>query len=171
MKLEDLKTGMRIILRNKREFIVLKNVVTPYRRREDMYVDINGGWISSSSCGEDLTDKCGNKEWDIMEVYAQNNGEYLNGEVLGRHAIESMNKIWERNEEILDKEEKRYLKNVIRPFKNEIKTIVKKYFSLEREYIFIETSDSIMEFPLFEEGTMYRNMERNREYTLEELGL
>ena len=171
MKLEDLKTGMRIILRNKREFIVLKNVVTPYRRREDMYVDINGGWISSSSYREDLTDKYGNKKWDIMEVYAQNNGEYLNGEVLGRYVIESMDKIWERNEGILDKEEKRYLKNVIRPFKNEIKTIVKRYFCQKREYIFIKTTNSTMSFPVFEEGTMYENMERNREYTLEELGL
>lgn len=171
MKLEDLKTGMRIILRNKREFIVLKNVVTPYGKRGDMYIDINGGWMSNSNYKEDLTIKSGDKEWDMMELYAQNNGKYLDGEVLGRHAIERMNKIWERSEEVLDKEEKRYLKNVIRPFKNKIKTIKKKYFCREREYILIETSDSNMSFPVFEEGTIYKNMERNREYTLEELGL
>lgn len=171
MKLEDLKTGMRIILRNKSEFIVLKNVVTPYDERGDMYIDINGGWMSSSKYKEDLTAKSDDKEWDIMEVYVQNNGKYLDGEVLERHAIEHMNKIWERSEEVLDKEEKRYLKNVTRPFKNKIKTIKKKYFCREREYILIETSDSNMTFPLFKEGTMYKNMEQNRKYTLEELGL
>ena len=162
MKLEDLKTGMRIILRNKGEYIVLKDVTSPYGATEDMYVKANnGGWISSSNYRENLTEKDGDKEWDIMEVYAQNNGKYLDGQVLEKYTIEYMDKIWERNEAILDKEEKRYLKNVIRPFKKEIKTIEKRYFCKKREYIFIKTTNSTMSFPVFEERTMYKNMETN----------
>lgn len=98
MKLKDLKTGMRIILRNGQEYIVLNNVITPYERKEDMYILVDGGWMSSSSYNDDLTCKGDSKEYDIMKVYAQNNGNYLDGDVLQRNAIKNMDLIWERKE-------------------------------------------------------------------------
>ena len=100
MKLKDLKTGMRIILRNGQEYIVLKNVVTPYKYegKQDMYILVGGGWMSSSSYNNDLTSKNNNKEYDIIKVYAQNRGEYIDGRVLQENEIKNMNLIWERKE-------------------------------------------------------------------------
>ena len=37
-KLSDLKTGMRLVDRKNEEWIVLKNVKTPYGDVEDMYI-------------------------------------------------------------------------------------------------------------------------------------
>lgn len=86
--------------------------------------------------------------------------------------------VYEEKKEILDKAEKRYLKNVIRPFRNNIKYIVKHNFiineSLEKYYegINIVMKDTqIMEFPFFKVDTMYKNMKIDKEYSLEELGL
>ena len=98
MKLKDLKTGMRIILRNGQEYIVLNNVITPYKEKGDIYILVDGGWMSSSSYNDDLTCKGDYKEYDIMKVYVQNNGNYLDGDVLQRDAIKNMDLIWERGE-------------------------------------------------------------------------
>lgn len=78
--------------------------------------------------------------------------------------------VFER-EEILDETEKRYLANVIRPFRKRVKSIAKKYF-IGDEYIILFMKDSPnTRLPYFIEGTMYKEMEPDREYTLEELGL
>lgn len=72
--------------------------------------------------------------------------------------------------EILDDAEKRYLKGVIRPFRNEVKSIRK--LSAVSEWIVIEMkSHQETNLPKFKKGTMYQGMEGNRIYTLEELGL
>ena len=79
---------------------------------------------------------------------------------------------------ILDETERRYLKNVIKPFRDKVKCIVKRDYemSYENEYIFIVFNDDgcmqiKMCFPSFKKGTMYKGMELNKNYTLEELGL
>ena len=72
--------------------------------------------------------------------------------------------------EILDEEEKEYLSNVIKPFRDKVKFIVKKDF-YSKEYIAICLPDEDIGFPSFEKGTMYKGMEERRGYTLEELGL
>ena len=102
MKLKDLKTGMRIILRDGSEAVVLKDVITPHKSegKQDMYVYIDGGWMSSSRYNDDLTIKGENKEFDIVKVYAQNNGEYIDASVLDKNALKYMDKIWERKEKI-----------------------------------------------------------------------
>lgn len=97
MNIKDLKTGMRIITRNGDEYIVLKNVKTPYGRVEDMYVLKDGGWMSSSSYNEDLTIKGKtNSNYDIMEVYAQNQGKYIDGSVISTNNVKNMDLIWKR---------------------------------------------------------------------------
>lgn len=75
--------------------------------------------------------------------------------------------------QILDDAEKRYLKGVIRPFRNNVKHIVKTDV-FDEAYIdirFVNDDDAIMCFPLFKKDTMYKGMKPDRRYTLEELGL
>lgn len=75
--------------------------------------------------------------------------------------------------QILDDAEKRYLKCVIMPFRNEVKSIFKLLlFSEQSEQIAIQMqNDSGIFLPCFEKGTMYQGMEEDKRYTLEELGL
>lgn len=73
--------------------------------------------------------------------------------------------------EILDEEEKEYLSNVIKPFRDKVECIVKETSS-DNEYITIAIKDdSDLCFPSFKKGTKYKGMEEDKEYTLEELGL
>lgn len=71
---------------------------------------------------------------------------------------------------ILEKKEKEYLAAVIKPFREEVKTIEKASFE-EGEQLQISDGDTVMAFPCFEKSTMYKGMEAYKEYTLEELGL
>lgn len=81
---------------------------------------------------------------------------------------------------ILDEAERRYLKGVIRPFRDNVKYIEKceyHFSSGDFEQIFIRIENNLngghenIFFPTFIKGTMYKGMETNRKYTLEELGL
>lgn len=78
-------------------------------------------------------------------------------------------------EPILNDKEREYLAAVIRPFKKYVCTVCKKYVQscsgLSYEYIVVKLSTERWGFPKFVEGTMYRNMELDKEYSLEELGL
>ena len=79
----------------------------------------------------------------------------------------------EYKEPILTKQEKAYLSAVIKPFRNEVRSIAKfadVHCTEEYIYIYIEGSANAM-LPRFYEGTMYKGMELGRRYTLEELGL
>ena len=81
--------------------------------------------------------------------------------------------VYEREKEILDEAEKRYLRGVIRPFRNRVDTIERVSSSLtKKDYIQIRhKDDEPTNFPYYNKGTMYKGMEINRRYTLEELGL
>lgn len=75
--------------------------------------------------------------------------------------------------QILDDVEKRYLKGVIRPFRDKVVFIMKRSsYDTEKEYISIRyaTSDETYLLP-FKKGTMYRGMIADKNYTLEELWL
>ena len=76
---------------------------------------------------------------------------------------------------ILTNAEKRYLSNVIEPFRDRVNYIMKTENSLG-EYITIYSRlytgwrpDVLL--PEFEKGAMYKGMEINKRYNLEELGL
>lgn len=83
----------------------------------------------------------------------------------------------EEVKDILDSGEKEYLSNVIKPFKHKVKGIRKSEIcdnkdNQIKEYIEIHIeNDYPINLPNFKKNTMYRNMEPNKEYTLEELGL
>lgn len=72
--------------------------------------------------------------------------------------------------QILDDAEKRYLKGVIRPFRDKVLSIRK--VSAVSEQIVIQMKSYIeIRLPCFEKGTMYQGMEEGNKYTVEELGL
>ena len=81
--------------------------------------------------------------------------------------------MFERKEEVLDATEKRYLAGVIRPFKNRVEYINKQQSCVNKnqKFIGIILEKDTLILPYFTEGTMYKGMETDRNYTLEELGL
>lgn len=80
--------------------------------------------------------------------------------------------VFERKEEILDKTEKRYLASVIKPFRDKVKYIYKRQeWNTNKEFIHISLKEDKLDLPYFKKGTMYKGMETDRNYTLEELGL
>lgn len=71
---------------------------------------------------------------------------------------------------ILTEKEKAYLSAVIKPFREEVEYVYKIYSEIgKREYLEISLENGVVSFPYFEKGTMYKGMEANRKYTLEEL--
>lgn len=117
----------------------------------------NFGAISLTYFTEELKDVDGEEEYDIVKVERSVKYETL----------------FERKEEILDEVEKRYLTEVIRPFRKRIQFIQKKKEITEiNPYIRIvcEDNDNLV-FPYITDNSMYKGMEVNKKYTLKELGL
>ena len=83
-------------------------------------------------------------------------------------------------EKILDDDEKRYIKNIVRPFRDRITNIHKLRGDDKYEYLNIVYQDyydkdkigkGTMCLPNFKKDTMYKGMSLNKDYTLEELGI
>lgn len=79
----------------------------------------------------------------------------------------------EYKEPILDDVEKEYLSAVIKPFRNKVNHIVKRTSTQEEQYIRIVLCNlERINFPNFNTNTgMYKGMEADKLYSLEELGL
>lgn len=79
----------------------------------------------------------------------------------------------EYKEPILDDVEREYLSAVIKPFRKKVKNIVKRTSIPEEQYIRIVFGElDFMNFPNFNTNTgMYKGMEADRLYSLEELWL
>lgn len=79
--------------------------------------------------------------------------------------------------EEIDEDEKRYLKNIVRPFRDSVIDIHKRRYDDKYEYLVIvykDTEDEMrrrMYLPNFKKDTMYKGMLLDKEYTLEELGI
>ena len=83
--------------------------------------------------------------------------------------------------DILNEKEKEYLGNVIKPFRDRIISVVKNvactatnaaYICIfVRPNVHMVLGDDTLRLPLFAKNTMYKNMQFDVEYTLEELGL
>lgn len=104
------------------------------------------------------------------------NCEFYSGSQLCEYTF----KVWlkqEHTEPILDSVEKRYLENIIRPFRRRVKSITKRLYSNDHEYIELDIKSiwdrkyELMNLPLFLRNKMYRSMETEKEYTLKDLGL
>ena len=87
--------------------------------------------------------------------------------------------IYEEPKEILTKEEKEWLENFLRPFKDRVKSICKfniwvagRYNEFIRIiYQSIRDGEERLDLPEYKSGTMYKDMEQDKKYTLDELGL
>lgn len=124
-------------------------------------LDIDGGdWYWSSSMLEKVEDKKHFKS--------------LPRDFTGTVKIENgfITEIVKEKKEILDKAEKKYLSAVIKPFKEKVTGIAIRKFRDSKcyLYIYIINGDGFA-LPNFIHGTMYKNMEFGRKYTLKELGL
>lgn len=145
----DLKDGDIVTYRNGNKRIVISGKL----------IDENGmGTKYLRSYDDQIKDKNGCRNLDIVKVERPVKYET----------------VFERKEEILDKTEKEYLANVIRPFRHKIKTIEKTTrigdSSLCYLNILLKNND-MANLPDFKKNSMYKGMEVNKEYTLKELGL
>lgn len=160
---ENLQNGDILETNGEGFYIYLKN------DSEINLISKNGGWMPLSKYSDKLILDSDNS-FTIKRVYRFNHMVDLINYIKDLESIALSRLIWERKE-ILDITEKNYLSNVISPFKDRVKSIVKRSLST-REFISIEVGGcEIIDFPYFEEGTMYRKMKCNRHYSLEELGL
>lgn len=103
--------------------------------------------------------KCNNCIFDTYETCQQGRKEWMN-----------------RESEILDEAEKKYLSAVIEPWWDQVECIRKleSYEGMEMISIVTESSIKIrtyVDLPPFAKNTMYQGLEVNKEYTLEDLGL
>lgn len=114
-----------------------------------------------------------NEFWDVGdEAFKDNYGGYYLGKIT-KIEEPTYSTVYEYKPEILDEVEKRYLGNFIRPFKDSVETIRRLYSpTKEKDYIQVRYKDDRpTNLPYFESDTMYKKMEINKNYTLEELGL
>ena len=75
--------------------------------------------------------------------------------------------------DVLDETERKYLKAVLRPFRNRVVRVIKSKFPACSDYYVradLENGDRLS-FPSFPAGTMYNGMKLYHVYTLEELGI
>lgn len=92
-------------------------------------------------------------------------------------ATQAMNAIgnWLEEEykpQILDDVENAYLSAVIKPFRKDVMSIIKRRsIANEKEFIAIELKREFFSLPFFEKDTMYKGMKYDKRYTLKELGL
>lgn len=122
-------------------------------------------------------------DWkDAIYLYKENNEiRFSNTSIANFLYIRDLNyETWELYKEpILTEEEKEYLSNVIKPFKNRVCYIIKykNLCALNEEYIQIcvrsynNELDEDINLPLFVKGSMYKNMQEERRYSLRALGL
>lgn len=142
----DLKDGDIVTYRNR-----LKRTVKGAK-----LIDDRGGIsLYLNNFKDDLKDKDGSEGFDIIKV--ERPTEYET--------------VFERKEDILDETERKYLSQVINPFRDKVLFIKKVSMAYTSEkFINIElTNGDCIDLPRFEEGTMYRKMEDDREYSLEKL--
>lgn len=145
----DLKDGDIVTYRNGNKRIVISGKL----------IDENGmGTKYLRSYDDQIKDKNGCRNLDIVKVERPVKYET----------------VFERKEEILDKTEKEYLANVIRPFRHKIKTIEKTTRICDSSLCYLNIllkNNDMANLPDFKKNSMYKGMEVNKEYTLKELGL
>lgn len=77
-----------------------------------------------------------------------------------------------KKQPLLDKAERKYLRNFLAPFKGQVGTIcLQRWVDGGCVSLVIVTEMTTMMLPPFDKGTMYKKMEINRAYTPKELGL
>lgn len=99
----------------------------------------------------------------LYDCYSNDRERMLYNLLTGEYEIE---------QPILDKIEKRYLENFLRPFKDRVVYVEKlNSYNQQKQYLFIhlDNNDNFA-LPFFKKNSMYKGMKLNKEYTLKELG-
>lgn len=129
-----------------------------------VYLEVNAFW----KIGEVQPDDC-----VMILCDGDRNMTRRTGQEYTKATIEHNVKVLYKD--ILDKAERRYLRNFIRPFKDKVAYISKcQDGSLDEEYIvikFTNVNDDCILLPNFKKGTMYKGMNENVRYGVEVLGL
>ena len=111
---------------------------------------------------------------DISNLYNLKDNYNDSGKII-KIEEPSYTTVYEAKKEILDEEEKRYLRGVIRPFRDRVKYIKKFVFPTYNSMIEIgierDNSTWHISLPPFATNDMYKGMKDDKEYTLEDLGL
>jgi len=174
MTKNDLKFGDIVITRNGKKWIVIKDDL---RNENDEFLNFN-------AIDEDLKNTGAiSSHWDIMKVqrykkcYPKAKVEFANSDVkeemelLGDSPYTyTLETIYERKDEILNEKEKEYLRAVIRPFRNRVESFYKNCF-FDEEQIWISMDNWVIKLPFFKKNTMYKGMEIDKEYSLEDLNI
>ena len=112
---------------------------------------------------------------DYINVSERGNRYFLIYDILGNNKIHKLNDIVYYREELLDKEEKKYLENVLRPYKNFEIDIKMCMLNTDEFYLDIEIHrNSIISsliLPPFAKNTMYKNLTLYCVYNIDDLGL
>lgn len=121
---------------------------------------------------------------DVCDIDARLRRKMVNGYCEGFNCEECRERAFkwlleEAKEPVLDEVERKYLSDVIRPFRGNVTGIKKEPFygnSGSEEYISIEICHEsgfreCINMPNFERNAMYKGMEFSKKYTLKELGL
>lgn len=121
-----------------------------------------------------------------IKGYAYNPCKLTHNRIINNHGVLIYSTIFqlltgelEIEKPILDDVEKRYLENVLRPFKDRVIYIEKaEYEDFDYEYLIYRVSLPVKRFgyeccslPLFDKCSMYKGMECGKRYSLKELGL
>ena len=123
------------------------------------------------------------KDWELSKyIYLNKDKNIVNN--LGQEVLFTIdfddikNKHWEEyNEDILNEEEKPYLENILKPYKDRVDFVMKECIGDYYERIVICVSvknksfKNYIAFPYFNKGTIYKGMEIDKKYTVNELGL
>lgn len=183
-KLKDIYTIESIRSGDKISFYTLKEERTGLCFFEDMlekvsytYEDLKKSPIGTKVTFENdvilvkTTEKRLESEQDVMNI---ENLKNLKDDYYGKIIkIEepTYKTVYKCKEEILDEAEKRYLRGVIRPFRDKVIYICKTDNSNGKEYINVDLDHDALLLPDFKSNTMYKGMKLEKKYTLEELGL
>lgn len=146
---KDLKNGDIVTYRDGKKRIVINNEL--YESIEDICTNLCSNVLDNYT--KKLLDKDNFRNVDIVKV----------------ERVGSYTTVFERKD-ILDEKEKEYLRTVIRPFRKSVTAIVKIPCG-SKEYIKIFLGYDKACLPDFKKETMYKGMQTNKEYTLEELEL
>ena len=137
---------------------------------EECYRDLGGVYFRLDITSEPFCWSSSMLEKVEEKVHFKSLDQYFSGklEVENGFVIKKEDK-----KEILDKAEKEYLENLLRPFKNKVEYIQKNWFDSCHSFLEVGMGKIYETFclPTFETNKMYKGMEIGKEYTLKELGL
>lgn len=161
--LDDLKVGYLVELRDGRLRMVMEST-----NGKVLIDEYDGFYLKLEDYSDNFKDENGDSQYDIIKVYGFDEFAYKTLDF----NTEDRELLWERKE-ILNGKEKEYLTSFIKPFRDRVKYIAKYYDEYANDYfISIEYENDLdINFPYFAGKEMYKNMETNKKYTLEELEL